>query len=83
MGGKVLRVSAQYPRNNLRRMDILAIARMVSVLWYKRPLQKLPDEGIGNAERVADLHVADESEGREFESRGWRFFLWQKISPRM
>jgi hypothetical protein len=27
MGGKVLRASALYPRNNLKRMDILATAR--------------------------------------------------------
>jgi hypothetical protein len=37
----------------------------------------------GNAERVTDLHVADGSKGREFESRGRRFFLWQNINPRM
>jgi hypothetical protein len=40
-------------------------------------------DGGGNAERVTDLHVADGSEGREFKSRGRRFFLWQKINPRM
>jgi hypothetical protein len=83
MGGKVLRASALYPRDNLKRMDILATTRMVSILWYNRPLQKLIDRGSGNAERVTDLHVADGSEGREFESSGWRFFLWQKINPRM
>jgi hypothetical protein len=83
MGGKVLRASALYPRDILKRMDILATARMVSILWYNRPLQKPIDRGSGNAERVTDLHVADGSEGREFESRGWRFFLWQKINPRM
>jgi hypothetical protein len=63
MGGKVLRASALYPRDNLKRMDILATTRMVSVLWYNRPLQKPIDRGSGNAERVTDLHVADGSEG--------------------
>jgi hypothetical protein len=83
MGGKVLRASALYQRDNLKRMDILASARMVSVLWYNRPLQKPIDRGSGNAERVTDLHVADGSEGCEFESCGQRFFLCQKINPRM
>jgi hypothetical protein len=81
MGGKVLRTSALYPRHNLKRMDIIATVRMVSVLWYYRPLQKPANGGSGNAERVTDLHVADGSEGRVFESRGQRFFLWQKINP--
>jgi hypothetical protein len=40
IGGKVLRTSALYPRHNLKRMDILVTARMVSVLWYNRPFQK-------------------------------------------
>jgi hypothetical protein len=46
-------------------------------------IETVIEVGSGNAERVTDLHVADGSEGREFQSRRQRFFLWQKNNPRM
>jgi hypothetical protein len=79
MRGKILRETALYPRDNLKRMDILATAWMVSVFWYNnKPLLKPTDRG--NTERVRDLHVADGSEGREFESRGRRCFFVSQVA---
>jgi hypothetical protein len=63
MGGKVLRVSALYPRHSLKRMDILATARMVSVGTL------VPITGHFNNR----LTEADGSEGREFKSAAGDF----------
>jgi hypothetical protein len=49
-------------------------------ILVQQALLKPADRGSGNADSITDLHVADGSEGCEFESRGHRFFLWQKVN---